>query len=63
MHVVLLLLTLFWAGLLVIRFVDPMLGGESGTLKRKVGRNVLIALGVLTVSGFVFDQWIHGRFL
>ncbi|MEX0945838.1 MAG: hypothetical protein WD064_00550 [Acidimicrobiia bacterium] len=59
----LLLLALFWAGLLVIRFVAPMLGGETGIAERKFGRKLLIPLAELTVAGFVFDQWIHGRFL
>lgn len=57
------LLALFWAGLLVIRFVAPMIGGEPGSSERKFGKKVLIPLAVVTVAGFVFDQWIHGRFL
>jgi hypothetical protein len=55
------LLVLFWAGMLVLRFVTPMLGGESS--KRGPGPKVLIPAAVLTVAGLLFDQAIHGRFL
>jgi len=54
---------LFWAGLLVIRFIAPMVGGASDGGKRSLAPKVLVPLAVLTVAGFLFDQWIHGRFL
>ena len=47
----------------MIRFIAPMVagGGEDG--KSSLGPKVLVPLAVLTVAGFVIDQWIHGRFL
>ncbi|HEX2179907.1 MAG TPA: hypothetical protein VHL54_10400 [Actinomycetota bacterium] len=57
----LLLLVLFWAGMLVLRFVMPMLGG--GSSRRGPGPKVLIPTAVLTLAGLLFDQAIHGRFL
>jgi hypothetical protein len=55
------LLALFWGGLLVLRFVGPMLGGD--TEHRGLRARTLVPLGVVTVAGFVFDQYLHGRFL
>ncbi len=46
--------------MLVLRFVSPMLGGDS---PRKGPRaKVLIPLALLTLAGFIFDQFVHGRF-
>ena len=58
---VLLLLALFWAGMLVVRFVTPMLGDESPN--RGPGPKLLVPVAVLTLAGFIFDQAVHGRFL
>jgi len=54
---------LFWAGLLVIRFIAPMVEGGGQVNKSALGPRSLVPLAVLTVGGFIFDQWIHGRFL
>lgn len=58
---ILLLTVLFWGGMLVLRFIVPMLGTEGPT--RSLKPRVLIPLGLVTVAGFLFDQYIHGRFL
>jgi hypothetical protein len=47
----------------VIRFIAPMVAGGGEDKKSSMGPKILVPLGVLTVAGFVFDQWIHGRFL
>lgn len=60
---ILLLLALFWAGLLVIRFIAPMIAGAGEEKKGSLGPRSLVPLAVITVAGFLFDQWIHGRFL
>lgn len=44
----------------MLRFLAPMLGGEAG--RRTLPLRVLVPLAVLTVAGFLFDQYIHGRF-
>jgi hypothetical protein len=59
--VVLLLLALFWGGLLVLKLVGPMLGGDSP--RSGLGARFLVPLAVVTVAGFIFDQYLHGRFL
>jgi hypothetical protein len=46
--------------MLVVRFVAPMLGGDSP--KRGPGPKLLIPLAVLTLAGFLYDQFLHGRF-
>jgi hypothetical protein len=47
----------------VIRFIAPMVAGGSEEKKSSMRPNILLPLAVLTVAGFVVDQWIHGRFL
>jgi hypothetical protein len=47
--------------MLAVRFVTPMLGGDSP--RKGPGARVLIPLAVLTLAGFLFDQAVHGRFL
>jgi hypothetical protein len=48
---------------LVIRFIAPMVAGGGEEKKSSLGARFLVPLAVLTVAGFVLDQWIHGRFL
>jgi hypothetical protein len=38
-----------------------MLGGDPE--RKGLRARTLIPLGVVTVAGFVFDQYLHGRFL
>lgn len=47
----------------MIRFIAPMVAGAGEDNKSSLGPKVLVPLAVLTVAGFVIDQWIHGRFL
>lgn len=45
----------------MLKFVSPMLG--DGSERRGLRARTLVPLGVLTVAGFIFDQYLHGRFL
>lgn len=47
----------------MIRFIAPMVAGGGGAKRSSLGAKVLVPLAILTLAGFVLDQWIHGRFL
>lgn len=47
--------------MLVLKLVRPMLG--DGAPGKTLDRRILVPLGLVTVAGFLFDQYIHGRFL
>ena len=55
------IMALFWAGLLVVKLIGPMLG--EGAPRRGPRTRLLVVLGLLIVAGFLLDQVIHGRLL
>lgn len=39
-----------------------MMDGEPGRQGLRLRLRILLPLGVLTLAGFLFDQYVHGRF-